>query len=187
MIARHCCLFAFLIAPFFAGCSGGSSVGNPTLKVTSQAPVVLLQLKPGMTVELAAVQYDKNGRIESYEARVTSGGADKTIKVKQKASAEGPVDYLAEISGRAIPASTKSDGSSVGFTLKDQGGAVTASVGTVQLDATSELEYDDSGRAHVSKQTLTHDGKSYDIEYSGHTHDKNGRLSGYKAKVLKAG
>jgi len=182
---------AAIMPLFLVGCSSGANIGgNATLGVTDQNPVVLLQLKTGMSVDLLSVKYDELGRVESYEARVSSGKADRIIKVHQQASAEKgkPAEYVAEADGRVIPTPKGSDGAgAIGFTLKDQGGAVLSYVGTVQLDMKSELGYDTLGRAHVKKQTFTHSGKGYDIEFSGHSYDKNGRLSGYKAQIQKAG
>ncbi len=169
------------------GCAPGPG-GNVMLAVSDQNPVVLLEPKTGMTIDLSAVLYDQFGRIESYEAKLIDGEQSRTINVHQmeKAVYGKSAEYTAEADGSAIPTLADSqDSGAIGFTLKDQGGVVLTYVGTLQMNMKTELGYDENGTPHVARQTFTHDGKSYDISYSEHSYDK-GRPLGYKALIQKA-
>lgn len=164
--------------------------GEAVLGVTDQSADLLLQPETGMSIHLSSVTYDQFGRIESYEAKVGNGQQSRTIKVHQKELAQKgkPAEYAAEIDGKEIPTLKGADGSgAIGFTLKDQGGVIFASVGQLQIpEIRSELGYDNTGRAHVKRQTFSLGGKNFDITYSDHSYDKFGRLSGYKVQIQKA-
>lgn len=163
--------------------------GEVVFGVTDQNPVVLLQPENGMSIHLSSATYDQFGRIESYEAKVGNGQQSRTIKVHQKELAQKgkPAEYVAEVDGKEIPTLKGADGSgAIGFTLKDQGGAILAYVGTLQINMKTELGYDKNGRPHVKRQTFSHGGKNLDITYSEHSYDKFGRLTGYKVQIQKA-
>lgn len=168
--------------------SGGGV--NAALSTADRNPVVMLELKPGMTVQLANVTYDQFGRIDSYDATVTDGSQTDTIKLHQSSAAQygKPAEYAAELDTKSLPTiNTETGAKKIGFSLKEQGGAVLSYSGAIQVSMKSELGYDGSGRAHVKRQTFTHEGRAYDIGFSGHAYDQNGRLTGYKANVQAAG
>ncbi len=169
--------------------TGGSGV-SAALSTSDQNPVVMLELNPGITVQFTNVTYDQFGRIDSYDVTVTDGSQTHSIKVHQSAPAQygKSAEYAAEQGTSALPTMNAETGlRKIGFSLKEQGGAVLPHSGTIQVSMKSELGYDGAGRPHVKRQTFTHEGRSYDVNFSGHTYDQNGRLTGYKADVQTAG
>lgn len=176
-----------------AGCGKAgvlsNSSGGAALGTSDQHPIVVVALEPGTSIRLANVTYDQNGRIDTYDAIITNAGKSQTVKVHQDGAphANSPPSYVAEVNGKAIPEIRTADGTKkIGFSLNEQGGAVLTYIGTIQLDLKSELGYDSMGRAHVKRQTFTHEGRNYDIVFTDHVYDKNGRLAGYKVQVVTA-
>src|SRR5688500_272136 len=107
------CRFSFLaLALLLAGCAGGSPAGGTAVLGTKdQNPVVLLRPEAGTSVELSAVTYDEFGRIQSYQAKVSSGSATRTIEVKQKQAAEfgKPAEYVATAGGKELSTLAESE------------------------------------------------------------------------------
>ena len=176
--------FSLSLSFLFAGCAGGALDNNISLSVDGQNPVVLMEPDSGTEVELAVVTYDKFGRVDSYDCRIKSGNASRTIKIRQKGPSQfgKMAEYEAELNGKPVPPS-KADSGKIGFSLKTQGGTLLSYKKDIQISMKSELGYDNNGRAYVKRETFAHGGKNFDITFANHSHDKNGRLTGYKATV----
>jgi len=174
------------------GCGSGGTVlgpsGAPLLLGTDSesGPVIFTKLEAGQAIEILELTYDKFGRVDGYTWKSTLGGSTRTVKVKQTEPPQfgrSAVYAAREVDGATLPARGEAT-DVLGFGLKDPGGIVLVSSGTMTLDMKTELAYDENGRQQLARQTLTHEGKNYEVVYSDYRRDQ-GRLLDYKAAVAQ--
>ncbi len=167
----------------------GSGI-NAALNTVEQNPVVMLELQPAMLVQVSDVIYDPFGDINSYDVTVIdASAAQSVIKVRQSPFAQTakPAEYSAELHGKPLPMlDAVGSASRIGFSLKELGGAVLPNSGSAQSNVKSEVVNDSLGRPYLKRQTFTHEGRAYDLGYSGQTYDPHGRLTGYQVDVQTA-
>src|SRR5207245_1562074 len=100
----------------------------------------------GMTLRFSDAEYAAgSGWLESYSVDVGSAsGKSVPVKVKVKTPAgEGKrPTYAAEANGTALSSLKDLSGKKlIGFTIKEPGGAVLSSAGTIKLDIKTDFSY----------------------------------------------
>jgi hypothetical protein len=159
------------------------------LCVAQGTPLVYFKPVAGITLVLSQIVYNDFGRPESYVYELTGASPSKlTVLVRRTSDDRARTPTFTARAGEhtlvELPAAD-SKGLLIAMNPGRDGGVCFAPTDGLDLNLSTDLGYDGCGRMQVAVQTFNHAGTKWKVTFSDYRRDGVGRVTSYKAILMK--